>query len=138
MDFVIKNSVCFFQALLQTPQKLSILYRLPLLMHVCFHFGLCSEVVKKPYEICMKDCEPRDWPHLPDSRANEQPHWIIPHNACGTKAQQLTLERNMETGGDWGKRVGGMQTVRAHWWSGVSLLICSSRVVAKQRLVGQE
>lgn len=50
----------------------------------------------------MKDCEPRDWPHLPDSRANERPHWIIPHNASGTKAQQLTLERKREMKRGWG------------------------------------
>lgn len=47
----------------------------------------------------MKDCEPRDWPHLPDSQAHERPHWIIPHNASGTKAQQLTPERMMKKGG---------------------------------------
>lgn len=85
-----------------------LLFLLPLspslFVHLSFNFGLCWEVVKKPYEICMKDCEPRDWPHLPDGRAHERPHWIIPHNASGTKAQQLTLERGREKdegGGDW-------------------------------------
>lgn len=76
---------------------------LHLFVHLSFNFGLYWEVVKKPYEICMKDCEPRDWPHLPDSRVNERPHWIIPHNASGTKAQQLTLEAERERwrGGEW-------------------------------------
>jgi len=90
----------------------------PLFVHLCFNFGLCREVVKKPYEICMKDCEPRDWPHLPDSRANERPHWIIPHNASGTKAQQLTPERKMGGNGTWE----GVQAVKAHCWSGGSSL----------------
>lgn len=91
----------FFPLLLSLPPSP------PLFVHLSFNFGLCWEVVKKPYEICMKDCEPRDWPHLPDSRANERPHWIIPHNASGTKAQQLTLEREMKRGvGGGGDRVG--------------------------------
>lgn len=96
----------------------------------------------------MKDCEPRDWPHLPDSPANERPHWIIPHNASGTKAQQLTLEREMKRGGvcvwggggqlEWDE--GGVQTVKAHCWSGGRRLahIHNSHVLTKQRLAGQE
>lgn len=65
----------------------------------------------------MKDCGPRDWPHLPDSRVNERPHWIIPHNAPGTKAQQLTLEtareRRMKRRAELGQG-SGFQTVEAH------------------------
>lgn len=64
----------------------------------------------------MKDCEPRDWPHLPDSRVNERPHWIIPHNAPGTKAQQLTLEteREKDEEGDGAGQGSGFQPVKAH------------------------
>lgn len=103
----------------------------------------------------MKDCEPRDWPHLPDSRANERPHWIIPHNAFGTKAQQLTLERHRKM-----KREGGREGGSEAVWGELeldkvegganslgSLLVRrrlshrhthNSHVLAKQRLVGQE
>lgn len=95
----------------------------------------------------MKDCEPRDWPHLPDSRANERPHWIIPHNAPGTKAQQLTQERESDEEGrgareregiQWDEE--GLQTVKAQcrshtqltsihktkaYWTGISLFSLS-------------
>lgn len=65
------------------------------------------------------------------------PHWIIPHNAPGTKAQQLTLEREMKSGGVRGGVSGtreGLQTVKAHCWTGGS----SARKKACRDLLVQE
>lgn len=79
----------------------------------------------------MKDCEPRDRPHLPDSRANERPHWIIPHNASATKAQQLTQERDRARASERGrggsaKGDGAGQTVMAHCWSVGRMVACTA------------
>lgn len=95
----------------------------------------------------MKDCEPRDWPHLRDSRANEQPHRIIPHNASGTKAPTADPRENDGVGGEWGrmgqaermgKGGGGVQTVKSDCWSVRRQLAHILNVVAKQRSAGQE